>query len=721
MLALLAVAALPKVASRIADAMDRRTWPRWSGFACLGVAFGLFFVLRSKAYSYGDSYTFLNLFPGGSMPPISGNTALMIGDVISHWLVYRAVVMPLGGSVGFAYAIVSALAGVASLLAIAAIARTIYPKDRRARWMIIASGITSGMSAVWFGHVEAYSLVGASLLWSLSALIGGRPAMAWGLWLLACAFHLLAVAFLPAVLIATLGRSLLVQTPSPRTLLYFLLGFVGWGGAGAVFSLVKPGIFVPLLATSDSTYSAFSLAHLADSANLLLFAAPLGVLGAAAWLLRATIGHKDDRVPAIAVLAIASASLWYFAFWIDPLIGAFRDWDLLGTFGIPLSILGGTLLVRRATGQTASKPQWVVVAAFVVAHSGAFVLGARDETKAMERVDRMVREDVHYTRDFYKGERLMSWAYVLTHVVGKQDLAIDHMRLRSQWEPNNRASWSNLGSVYWHLQQYDSAATCFERAVELDPNDGGILEMLALSYSASQNWAGAHRTLEQLSRIRELRTTELNAWAFGLLMSNDTERADSLIGVSLTREPHQREGYYYRAIVSERRGDTVEALSNYERAMAPQAVVEDVYLRAVKLYQALGQWADAARVGTAWMAQFPNSPSAPFFVGISRIAIKDYAGARDALERATAADPNSTLTAFYLATAYRNLGQTDRAVAAANRSAEIDPTLALPYLELVYLAADRGDHASAVAATTEYLKRAPYDSGMSYLQQFMEP
>jgi tetratricopeptide (TPR) repeat protein len=721
MLVLLAIAAIPQVSLQIANSLDRQNWPRWSGYVCLALVFGLFLALRSKAYSYGDSYTFLELFPDGSMPPISGNMALMSGDIISHWLVYRAVVMPLGGSVGFAYAVVSALAGVASLLAIAAIARTMYPKDRRARWMIIAAGISSGMAAIWFGHVEAYSLVGAALLWCLSALIGERSAMAWGLWVFACALHLLAVAFLPVVLIATLGRRLLVQTPTPRTLLYLLLGFVGWGVAGAVLSMVKPGIFVPFLSTADSAYSAFSLAHLADSANLLLFAAPLGVLGVAAWLLRSTIVHKDDNVSAIAVLAIASASLWYFAFWIDPLIGAFRDWDLLGTFGIPLSLLGGALLARRATGQVAAKPQWVVVGAFVVVHSGAFVLGARDETKAMERVDRMVREDVHYSRDFYKGERRISWAYVLTHVVDDKERAIDHLRQRAQWEPADLSSWNNLGSIYWHLQQYDSAVVCFEKSLELDPNDIKTLEMLSYSYSASQQWPEARRSWERLSELRELRPLELNALAFGLLMTNDTERADSLIGLSLSRDPNQREGFYYLGIVNERRLDTVAALANYERAMSPQSEVEDVYSRAVKLYQARGQWVDAARVGTAWMAQFPNSPSAPFFVGISRVAIKDYAGASDALERAATADPNSALTAFYLATAYRNLGQTDRAVAAANRSAAIDPTLALPYLELVYLAADRGDHASAVAATTEYLKRAPYDSGMSYLQQFMEP
>ncbi len=677
--------------------------------------------MRSRGYSYGDGYSFRSYFASGALPPISGNLALMSGDLIVHWLVYRAAVMPLGGTVEIAYAIVNALAGVASVAAIAFIARLIYPKDRGARWTIIAAGFSSGMAVLWFGHVEAYSLVGAALLWSIAFLIRGRTTWAWGAWVVACLLHLLAVAYLPVLVWAMWGRRVIASFTPKRTFWLFLLGFVAWGLAGMVFSMIEPGIFVPVTGTEDSSYTAFSLAHLSDAANLLLFAAPLGLLGIIVWLARVTPSRGGSDDGAITMLAVASASLWYFSFWVDPLIGAFRDWDLIGVYGIPFSILGVVLLLRRTSSRQGVRPQWVVVAAFAIAHTGAFMLTIQDEPKAMDRVDRLVREDVHYSRDFHKGERLMSWSYLLTEILDRKDLAIDHLKKRSLWEPLDVKSWGNLGSLYWQMGRYDSAAASFEEALKLDDDEPKTYEQLAFSYSGSRNLDKAAETVEKLATLRPLKTAELNLWAFCLLMNGNDTKADSLLTTSISQEPDQQEAFYYRGIVQERKHDTLAALASYEQAMAPQTNVEDVYLRCARLYQGLLRWSDAERVATAWQSQFPNSAAAPFLVGICRVAGKQYSTARDALERAAVLDPNSALTQFYLATAYRNLGQPDRALAAAKRAAGIDSMMALPYLEMVYLAADAEDRPAAVIATREYLKRAPFDSGMSYLQQFMEP
>jgi hypothetical protein len=75
---------------------------------------------------------------------------------------------------------------------------------------------------------------------------------------------------------------------------------------------------------------------------------------------------------------------------------------------------------------------------------------------------------------------------------------------------------------------------------------------------------------------------------------------------------------------------------------------------------------------------------------------------------------------YYLATCNRLLGNAEEAKRLAQRSASLDQQSALPYMELIYLADDAGDREAAVAATREYLKRAPADSGMSYLQQFID-
>lgn len=718
LLLLVAISILPGAPEKVASGLEKKSWPRWAGWAAAVLALALFIGFRSNGYAYGDGYSFRSYLEGGDFPEISGQLAFMAGDLIVHWLIYSFAVMPLGGSVELSYAIVSALAGAAMLAAIVTIARALYPKNRGARWTLIAAACSSGMAVLWFGHVEAYSLVGAALAWSLACLLLERRAFAWGLWILSCALHLLAVAFLPVLIWVTWGRTLLAPLSRRKTLILFVIGFLGWGLAGVVFSLFKPGIFIPFLRTGDSTYTAFSLAHLSDAINLLLFAAPLGLIGIAAWLLHPTesrsVGREDA---ALSILAVAAASLWYFAFWIDPLIGAFRDWDLIGAFGIPLSIFGAVVLVRKSREQSL----WVGVSVLAIVHTLAFVLTVQTESAAIDRVERLVRQDVHYRREFHRGERLMSWSYILTHVVDRKELAAAHLFNRTQWEPGDVKSWANLGSLHWQLGHYDSSSIFFEKALELDPGDPKTLEQLAFAYSGARDWERASETVGQLAGMRELKLAEINLWAFAALTLGRDAQADSLISASLRLNPDQQEAFYYRGIAKERQADTSAALESYERAMLPQTDVEDLYIRCTRLYQAMGRWADAERVCTSWQQRFPSSATAAFFAGMNRIATGQYETGKSALERSLQLNPNNALALFYLATAYRNLGERDKAAQAARRAADIDTTLALPYLELIYLAADAEDRAGAVAATREYLKRAPYDSGMTYLQQFMEP
>lgn len=717
LLLLVAAAVFPGVAERVAATVERRVWPRGASWGALAAALALFLLFRTRGYAYGDGYSFRGYLAGG-FPDISGNLALMSGDLAVHWLAFKVIVAPLGGSPETVYALLSAAAGVASLAAIAKIAQHLYPKARGARWMVIGAGFSSGMAALWFGHVEAYSLVAATLLWSLLYLLRGRILWGAALWVLACVLHLLAVAFLPVLLWVMFGKRAVSGLLPRRAEALFLIGFVGWGIAGVVFSAVKPGIFVPLWASEETSYTALGLAHLSDTINLLLFVAPVGVIGLLAWL--AGAGRKPLDT-SLGILAVAAASLWFFSFWVDPLIGAFRDWDLIGVYGIPLSILGAALLARGASATGGVRAQWVMIGALALVHSGAFVLGARDEQAVVARVDRLVREDPHYTQQFHRGERLMSWAYVLAHLTGDRQTAIEHLRKRSIWQPRDVNSWRNLGSLHWQLQQFDSAAVCFEKALELSPNDAQALEQLGLTYSSLQRWDEAKATMLRLEGVRTLKINELNVLAFANLWLKDEAAADSLAQVSIARDPNQQEAYYYRAIIAEQRTDTVAALELYERALAGGARVEDVYLRCVRLYQAKSRWEDGARVARMWQERFPTSGWASFFLGMSYLATKQYEAAGNAFEATLVNNPRHSLAHFYLATVYRNLGQPDRAKVAAERAIELDSNLAPPYLELVYLAADANDRAAAVAATREYLKRSPVDSGMSYLQQFMEP
>ena len=107
-------------------------------------------------------------------------------------------------------------------------------------------------------------------------------------------------------------------------------------------------------------------------------------------------------------------------------------------------------------------------------------------------------------------------------------------------------------------------------------------------------------------------------------------------------------------------------------------------------------------------------------MGTCYYMVDDNEHALKEFESALRLDPKHALTCYYIASTYRKMGKLDVAMQYAKQAASLDPRLALPYLEQIYIAADQGDRETAVRATSEYLKRAPSDSGMAYLQQFMK-
>ena len=724
-LALLLGAAM---ARSFATAVDRGVtaalklkWARIAGIVFLAAAF---IVFRSRGLSYGDGYSFLVYFPDGKLPTFDAHLSTQFLDIVLHWVLYRFVLLPLGGGVQLSYAIWGALGGLVGLWALGRIASALA-RDIGARRLIVAAAVTSGAMVMWFGHVESYTLVNAALLWAIAFAIEsqqtrGRIWAAWGTWLLAMGLHQLALAFLPALIWAHWRSRRRASTPTERSTAAALLGvgFLAWAIATFLQRQVGLPIFVPVTVTRETAYSAFSIAHLSDALNLLLFLAPAGAIGLVVWFIKDR-QEKAEHIVA-GILAVTAASAWYFAFWIDPLIGAFRDWDLLAAFGPPLSIWAAVTILHRYHGGTPPRWLWVPVAALGLVHSGAFVGAMQDEMRAALRVDRLVREDVHYTPEFFSGTRLPPWAAIIGRSLERYDLARDHLALRVSIDPTDALAWANLGNAYRKLSMPDSALWCYRQASDRDSTNEKYANNLSVLYMEQNDYLGAEYAIR---RVVALSDTAYGARAtLGLICLNlgKTDEAKKVLDEAIKIHPDQYLAYYNRGLVEETLADTAAALADYHTAVKYAPGNRDAYTRIVQIYQWSGQTLSAIDAARRWQREDPNSATAIFLEGTCHYMVGEYKLARSTFERVLLLSPKDALTMYYLASTHRNLGEVEVAKQYAKHATDTDPNLALPYLELVYIAADKGDHAAAVAATREYLKRAPSDSGMAYLQQFME-
>lgn len=732
LLALIVLVSLIPPVARAFDEITESAASRPMFVPALLVAAGLvFFLFRSRALAYGDGYTYLGYIAAPQFPHITAQMFTQTLDLAVHWGTHQFLIAPLGGSAETTCALLGAAAGVVSLLAIFRIARHLAPGNAGARRLIMAAALTSGTAILWFGYIEAYTLANAAILWALALIMesGSRRrhlVAAWIVWAVACAFHLLALAFGPALLWGTWTATRRDRRPfSPLRAGALLIGGLGLGALGTtVLNLRGLDFFVPLRRTAESAYTAFSLAHLGDVGNQLILVAPLGLIGMALWITHLGGGGGEASAKlraARGTLAVAAAGGWYFSFWVDPLLGGFRDWDLLAAFGIPLSLWAVTFFLPQGREAARGNWRWIPVAALAVVHVGPFAATLQDETEAALRVDAYLREDMHYGAEFHRGERLRSWAGIVSDQLERHDLAIEHLGRRVSFVPDDPGDWANLGSAYRFIDRFDSAAACFKRASELDPNRPSYLENLGVLRTWMRDYEGARDAFEREVAVTDTGYAARIRLAQVYLSLTQPLRADTLLRQAVALHPDLPGAYALLGASAENRAEAEEAGRHYEDAIARGGVNDDIFRRLAQLHQWSGELEEALAVTRRWEELLPSSFLAPLLRGTTFIRMEQYDSANVALQRSLIRTPENALTTYYLATTYRHLDQPDRARELARLAARLDTTLALPYLELLYLAADADDRAGAVAATREFLRRSPADSGMGYLQQFLEP
>ena len=720
---IIAISFVPAVGLAVDRAVGSVARTKAASIGALIVLGVLFYVFRSHGYSYGDSYSFLSYYRDtGVLPALSGQLKTQVLDLVAHWALFRYALMPMGGSVAQSYAILGAVGGVFAVWAIVRIANALA-NDHSARRLIIASALTSSAVILFFGHAESYTLTNVAFLWALAFALKARHKpkliwLGWGMYVLAVLFHQLAVAALPVMVWAhwrrTENRPL--WSGNAKIVMTFIGGFIAWLVAAYVYRVIREPIFVPLAANHDSAYTAFSLYHLVDTVNLLFFLAPMGVIGLVIWFV--TKPRENPRAGHL-LIAIAAAATWYFTFWVDPLIGAFRDWDLFAGFAIPLSIWAGSAIALRFSKEQPPAWLWVPVAALGIAHAGGFVATTQNEMAVAERIDRMVDEDIHYSGRFFNGSRLLPWAVVLRNELGRNDLAIRHLHRYAEISPRQPMAWWNLCRSYRELGMLDSALSAVERAVALAPQTPIFLQTaLQLRYQTGDA-EGVRPMLEQIVAAQD--TSYTPRVMLGNVYRQLGRYADARRTLEGARQlhPDEHEAYYMLGRVDEATGDTANAIANFETAIQHGAQGDEIFQSLLALYQRTGRLQDALNISGRWEQAEPNSANAAYMRGTSFYLNNQFDSAKTILERARSLDSTSALTVSYLASTERHLGHPDRAKELAERAAQLDNRLALPYLELVHLAADANNNEAAIQATREYLRRAPQDSGMAYLQPFI--
>ena len=464
-----------------------------------------FWFLRARTQLLGDGAVWLATVQSTQHPPYSEPLFAALWHAFAH-LVQKTGHTPDAGSMS----LFSMLCGVIAAVLVTGIALEIAPS--KTRWLVAAGLLlTLGVSQLYFGYVESYSLATVFLLlylWLALRRARGRDPLwvsAMGL-ALAISAHLSAAYLSPSFifLVALEKRSLVWKLFSLAlpfaflAVLLFVLGYrpTDWAAPiHAATSGMREGFEG---ATFHRPYGFFSYGHLADWTNILLLAIPVPVILLCGWA-AGLPGSSRPFPRALALLAIAALPGLLLSVWLMTPVAPAQDWDLTSILLLPTAVFA--VAAARPIWEGRSRVR-VAVALLGISLTSllSFVLVNADEGAAVRRFAAVVndRERVsRYGRAY--GNSVLQLFY---RDRGQYFEALPYARAAVEAEPTNPRNWTNVGFHLMRLSRYEEAVPYLREGVRRGPGRWEGRYNLGLTYMKLDRYPEAIQELREAVRVQ---------------------------------------------------------------------------------------------------------------------------------------------------------------------------------------------------------------------------
>ncbi len=461
--------------------------PMWliGGLASVAMV-ALFYIFRSRALVYGDGFMRLAEASDLVVGHLTREMSLQLPSVLLYHYTALLAHQTVGWTAETAFALVNCIGGVIGIWALYSIASRLSA-ERCGRWFILLATLCSGATILFFGYIEHYTwftVIGLwSVYWALRCVQGTGTAYPMVLLsLLAAAFHVEGASFMLIAASALVIRHLTRggRIPGRLTLAMSLAAIISSLGLALVFQLGDfQAMLVPVWPRELLAYSALSPSHLIDVLNELLLVAPVGVAAAVYLLVR----HRRNRSPVSpteAILILSAVITFLATFWLNPELGAPRDWDMLGVSGFPISLWGAyQLWKRRATAASCARcliPVIVVAAVVLIPN----LVEKNSLSLATVHLDDLLWHDAHYQASYLKAVRAEPWAFTLQKNVGDYKRAIKYYYRRIDADSGDFGAWRALGETWFFDRNVpDSGYYYLTQAATRAPDQADLWRKLA--------------------------------------------------------------------------------------------------------------------------------------------------------------------------------------------------------------------------------------------------
>jgi tetratricopeptide (TPR) repeat protein len=184
--------------------------------------------------------------------------------------------------------------------------------------------------------------------------------------------------------------------------------------------------------------------------------------------------------------------------------------------------------------------------AVLLVHTVPWIASNTSPKLTVGHLKRVILEDIHFTPEYYEGDRLMSWGLMLNKLYGDVEEQRRCFKLRVSAKPDDQRAWIFYAWSCYDLGQYDNARSAAQNVRHPDRLTQGQLEDLA----------DLHLRLGETGQAKQLLATmaEHHSESFDYL---------SLSGLAhqLERDDITASEYYRRALPL--RPDDIDLLLNY--------------------------------------------------------------------------------------------------------------------------------------------------------------
>lgn len=535
--------------------MDKPSHLKWLILALITLP--IFWIFRMPTHFLGDGYEVIGNVSG------KGVVIYKWAETGAVWLVHQvAGFIPLAGREKgeYAYAIVSAISGTASIFIFFALA---YELGKQAvERLFIALLLTfSGWILLFFGYTENYPIlwpvIAGYILFSVRFINEKNTILLPTIFMAAAiGLHLQSLFFMVSypMLLLSRGRGLKFYRRHRR--MFFLSGLSAVIVAGAIFviwyrqSLSFQLHFLPFFEGRPAIpdYALISINHLIDIFNELILLTPLfPVLLVLSWDWWRR-GKKDKTGWFLLWL---SAGGLVFLFMLDPKLGMARDWDLFALAGLgPLLVLTSGLSGlddgRRKNGIRCG----LVILSAVLIYP--FVITNLSYDPSLKYFSWILRNDAYRSqpgivqlRNFHNkngdsavADSLNRELHRLFPRAGQIQRAHDFIRTGRTGEcmaivnqllkdnPYLGEGYYLRGLVYLNTGQYDRAIEDFDLVRDLSPYDHLVYVNLSI---ANQETGRLELAMENLRKAQSLQPDDVYVLQACAMMFLNREVADSAL------------------------------------------------------------------------------------------------------------------------------------------------------------------------------------------------